>query len=443
MKIATEAGGSVGTGIMETPGASTSSLSEAPATQVATRRQRLAFGFLALVLLIATLLLRVPVFTSFDLHGFDEVLYASYVVMLEETGLAGYPDVVAAHLEHQAGLDHAVLPPTRFLYIYLGYTWQQIFGLEPFPALHAVSCFFSVLMVPLSLIAAARMSGSLRAGAAVGVLMLCAPTQIHMSQHALIDGVVAFWATLSLWLLFESMQRGVRPAVCVLLLLAATALILTKENAAFVYVGLVAAWVTLACLIRPERAWLPLATLGAAGVLALLILFALCGGVGVFVEIYQTLVAKAYQLPYAIYTGDGPWYRYLVDLMTMSPVVLMFAIAGALGPWRREPGVWAVTAFVLGTYLVMVNIKYGMNLRYACIWDLPLRLFAVLLLGRLCLRWQRGGVWLFWALIFLVCLQELRQYRIFFIDDDLYELISLRLQSAVNIIKLPGGSPIQ
>ena len=40
-------------------------------------------------------------------------------------------------------------------------------------------------------------------------------------------------------------------------------------------------------------------------------------------------VPKNLQLEYAILTGDGPWYRYLLDLMTVSPLVLILALGMA------------------------------------------------------------------------------------------------------------------
>ena len=46
---------------------------------------------------------------------------------------------------------------------------------------------------------------------AVLALMACAPTQIHMSQHALVDGFFTFWATLTLWMLWENLRQPLRP----------------------------------------------------------------------------------------------------------------------------------------------------------------------------------------------------------------------------------------
>ena len=207
--------------------------------------------------------------------------------------------------------------------------------------------------------------------------MVCAPTQIHMAQHALIDGFFAFWATASLWLLWENLRRPNYTPLLALYGLSLTLLVLTKENAMFVYLGLLA--------VLAANRWLRFGTMTSSllgvsiiGPLAgVVILVFLCGGVGTFYDTYRLLVSKASVLPYAIATGDGPWYRYLVDLLLISPLIFLLAW-GAIFKLRLtdKPSLFLVV-FVAGTYLVMCNIRYGMNLRYTTIWDMPLRYLAM------------------------------------------------------------------
>src|SRR5438045_6434072 len=61
---------------------------------------------------------------------------------------------------------------------------------------------FTLLLATLF---AARLGGFCYA-IGVGALMAFAPTQLHMSQHALVDGFFSFWATLVLWLFWENLQ---------------------------------------------------------------------------------------------------------------------------------------------------------------------------------------------------------------------------------------------
>ena len=187
-----------------------------------------------------------------------------------------------------------------------------------------VSSLFSILFLVLTAGFAGRLGGW-RIGLCVMALMVCAPTQIHMGQHALIDGFFAFWATASLWLLWENLRRPNYGPWLALYGLSLTLLVLTKENAMFVYLGLLAA-------LAANR-WLQFGTITPSllgisiiGPLAgVVILVFLCGGVVTFFDTYRLLVSKASVLPYAIATGDGPWYRYLVDLLLISPLVFLLA----------------------------------------------------------------------------------------------------------------------
>src|SRR5205823_14934006 len=96
----------------------------------------------------------------------------------------------------------------------------------------------------------------------------------------------------------------------------------------------------------------------------------LCGSAETFYLIYRLLVSKASVLPYAIATGDGPWYRYLVDLLLASPLIFLLAWAAIFRLKFADKQSLYLLMFVVSTYLVMCNIRYGMNLRYTNMWDM-------------------------------------------------------------------------
>ena len=86
----------------------------------------------------------------------------------------------------------------------------------------------------------------------------------------------------------------------------------------------------------------------------------------------------------------------------------------------------------------MCNIKYGMNLRYANIWDTPLRVLA---LNQMNLHLQFAADATGWPFSFdggvgLLCALELRQYVILFVHYPLYELVSEGLLRALKILKV-------
>ena len=374
---------------------------------------------------------------KFDAIGFDEGLYREYVNGLIEGGLTTYPDIVDHYIEIQEKLTGSILPPVRFLYIFSGYVWHQLFGSEALTALRDVASLFSVLTLLVSTFFAWRLKGKTWA-LGVAALMSVAPTQIHMSQHALVDGFFTFWALCCLFLLWENLRKPANWLFLTTYALTLCCLVLTKENAFFVFIALLVIvasnrWLSFGVVSRE----LLLSTI-AGPLLGLVILVFLAGGLGTLLSTYQLSVSKNYQLAYAILTGDGPWHRYLVDLLLVSPVILILAAGTVFRLDRSQKPELFLFIFIAASYLVMCNIKYGMNLRYANMWDMPLRFLAVSQLIAFTWRIDRYRSLIFSGAIILLCASELRQYIILFVHFPLYELVPEGLLRALHILKTPG-----
>lgn len=369
--------------------------------------------------------------------GFDEGLYRLYVNDLSRIGVISYRKIVDHYIETQKGLSYSILPPVRFLFIFAGYLWQLVFGEEALSALRHVASFFNALTLILSGIFAWRLKGP---ACALGVmaLMSCAPTQLHMSQHALVDGFFTFWALLCLWLLWENLRNPRRLPWLIAYCLSLSLLILTKENSFFVFIAIVAIiivnrWFQFGTVTRE----LLLSTL-IGPFLGVVVLACLVGGPDILITVYRLSTSKNLQLEYAILTGDGPWYRYLVDLLLVSPVILLLAFGTVFRlNLAKKPEIY-LTVFIAASYLIMCNIKYGMNLRYTNMWDMPLRVLAFSQIAALT-GVTRYRIWLSVVAITAIAALELRQYYILFVHYPLYELPTHLLMRALQILKYPGG----
>jgi hypothetical protein len=96
-----------------------------------------------------------------------------------------------------------------------------------------------------------------------------------------------------------------------------------------------------------------------------------------------------------------------------------------------------MSIFIAASYLVMCNVKYGMNLRYANMWDLPLRFLAfseIIWLASLLKRFQTQIVA---TAIMLLAAIEFHQYIVLAVRYPLYELITHDLLQALKILKTP------
>ena len=372
---------------------------------------------------------------AYDAMGMDEGLYRDYLNAVNDDGLGSYPELVQAYIIAQKERAGSILPPVRFLYIFSAYVCHSIFGTESLQALRQTAAFFSILTLTVATLFAWRQRGSTW-GLAMAALMVFAPTQLHMSQHALVDGFFTFWALLVLWLLWENLNaprdwRWLAPYVITFALL-----VMTKENAFFV-------WFAVFVLIVVNR-WLHFGTVTRelffatilGPLLGVVALVFLAGGFDILLQTYQLSVSKNLALEYAILTGDGPWYRYLVDLLLVSPIVLILALGAIFRLDRTKKPELFLSIFIAASYLVMCNIKYGMNLRYANMWDMPLRFLAISSLVSLFTPLRRRSNIVIGVAITLLCFVEMRQYIILFVQFPLYELVSEGLLRALKILKV-------
>jgi hypothetical protein len=91
--------------------------------------------------------------------------------------------------------------------------------------------------------------------------------------------------------------------------------------------------------------------------------------------------------------------------------------------------------FVLVTFAMMGNIKYGLSVRYTTIWDMPLRFLAVTQLALLSLRAGRWSTVIFGVAAVGLVVFELNQYRIFCVNFPAYALTDGELLRALQILK--------
>jgi len=393
----------------------------------------------ALIILAAGLLLRlVPFFGPVDRGTLDEQLYIVNVRMVEKDGLLNYSALVETYATAQAKMDLVMLPPTRFMYIVLGLAVDSAFHLGPKLSLRYVAAGFSVLSFLLAGLFAFRLAGA-RFGLAVGALMAVAPLELMMAHRELADGVFAFWALLSLWLLWENLQRPGRLGWLAAYAGAIAAMVLTKENAFFASVGLGGIICTAALVPRlniGKATWSTAAATLAGGLLGVLVLICLAGSPRTLIETYRLLVTKAEKMSFAYESGGGPWFRYIIDLMLVSPAVMLPAIGGIFGLRRDSRQGIFLLLFVLFSCAVMVNVRNGMNVRYATMWDMPLRFLAAGPLLQMAGAVRRAPLLSAAVLLAVVGGIELYQYWVIFVYHDLGEPITMYMMRALDIIRV-------
>jgi 4-amino-4-deoxy-L-arabinose transferase-like glycosyltransferase len=388
---------------------------------------------LAVIILMGALLRFIPS-AGFTSRGFDEHIYVYHLSFLETRGLFEYPDHCLDYLVKQAKDTNAIPPPSRVLYLFFAHLWRAVTGAELYPALVKTSALFSTLTLVLTAGFIRRIAG-LGLSLAVTALMSVAMNQIHQAQHAMNDGFFTFWCVLALWSLWENLQQPGRRVWMITYAVSLAAMVMVKENSFFVVVAI--------CGLLLLNRWLHFGTAGKplwlltfiGPLVGFVILVFLAGGIDVLVAVFRLVVAKSQAVPYMIKHGDGPWYRYFVELMLVSPLVMVLAIGRAFQLRAADKASLYLLLFVGFTMAMMVNIKYGMNLRYATIWDLPLRFLACAGLFQLCARFASHARLLTVVATVVFALLELNQYRVFCMKAPTYALTPAELLQAARVVK--------
>jgi hypothetical protein len=371
--------------------------------------------------------------------GFDERIYVAYVDRLTENGIGSYPSVFHDYIEQVSKAETVFLPPSRAGYIVPAWLLTKLTKGDSYEALRIVAAAGTWLFAMAGFIFARRWVTPRMALALLGLLM-CAPLQIHLSQFAFIDGVAAFCVLLTVASVWECLQQPHRIGWAITAAIGAWALVITKQEiAAFVGLYLIVALLLgkrLGFSTDRRPAFIALACASLLGVVTLILI---AGGTSPFLETFRIYSERSQTLPYAIATGDGPWNRYLVELVLVSPLVFILALCGI---FRGQPvgsmgRYWLL--FLVTTYALMCDVRYGMNLRYTAMWDFPLALFAVLAISSLTTRCRRPTVWAA-ALTCVVCLMTFWQYKAIFlprpgVPNGLYDPVPEYMLRAVQVIK--------
>ena len=415
----------------------------APAVPVVHRlaeiRKPVAIGVM-IVFLILGIFLRVHPTATFSRLGYDEYRYILFLKQTQQTGIANYAAVVRAYVDDQYKRPDAVVPATRVGFLAPVYFCLEVLKQKPFDALRNVAALASIALLAVATIWAYRLGG-LVPMVGTSVLVATAPLQIQLAQHTFIDAYFCFWAIASFWLAWENLQRPRRWFWLAAYALSLLMLVLSKESAVFVVAALLGIF-AVNCFLRfgvvtPHL--LAATVIGPA--IAVVFLVMLVGGLPEWIHFWQMFSAKSRTNWYSVVAQDGPWYRYLVDFVLISPLVAVLAL-GRMFNLRKGDRAEVLMAIFLGfSFVCMAKITNGVSLRYAAYWDIPLAWLAASQIFRLARQFPkiRPSI-LGFGLLSVVAVCGLRQYDRFFVQGGVYDPITSQLIQAADFEKpVPKG----
>lgn len=360
----------------------------------------------------------------------DVLYYQEYTRLIHEQGLGVYPELFTIYNQDPAFWQFP--NPFRIGYIALVSASAHVFGntVRNLEMLSLLSLGALLLSNGLFLLRFCRPETALFAGA----LLACSPTLLSTGTLPLPDMFSALALSLAIWTCYAAVHK--RSAWWLFSMCAALSILAKESNV---------------LLLAPFGAYILLSKAGwrkllyvaapAAGVGALYLVAA--GGLSPILETARIILNSPATNKYAIEFGSGPWQRYLVDFIAVSPLPTLGAIlyiGYSFGGKTATQSGEHETAHALGRYMAFVAalllLEYALftkNLRYVAVLDIPIRVLCALFLVRVAEKSTlcKGLVY---AATPLLCAKGVHTYLTLFIKGDVYDPLTFFLLRGLHMI---------
>ena len=399
-------------------------------------------AYVAVVLALAALAFWIVAHSLASAHHdpkSDDGYYLSYAQSVAHGGLGAFPNLFASW---NGDAGNWIYPsPLRIAFVCVAAAWVRVFG-ETLEALAWLSVASHAAWVLVTGFFARRHFEDRRA-LVLTALASFAPLLLGTARQAMQDSFLLVLLALACWTFLETLaqprSRGWRIAFVASFALA----ILTKELAVLLAPAFVLGWLVER---RGRAAELPLVTflgqIALAGLVTAPVFVLAAGGFGPLLETVGKVLGSPATNTYAIKYGSGPWYRYLIDFLCLSPGVTLLALgfAGALlvRALRERPARAEVQLGIVAAVLLFEMGFFTKNARYLMILELPLCAFAA---GMLCelvpaslrTRW----IWIGAATAGL-CFLDWRTFDYGWVQHGIYDPLSGLLFQLRDILPPPG-----
>ncbi|MFA5725169.1 MAG: glycosyltransferase family 39 protein, partial [Candidatus Omnitrophota bacterium] len=276
---------------------------------------------LALVIVLAVSLLlptlaRVPYFSYAD-----DVCYFKYATWIGEKGLNGLSGLFQGFIADQPNWFNP--HPLRIGFIILSAAWLKILGYSLLN-LAFLSLFSYALFLGFSYYFSRKYLGEQLALLLV-ILLAFSPLQMAMARRAFVDSSLNLFSLLAVWLFWDFLKNRGR-ARFILFVAVYTCSILIKETS-LLLIFVFFSFLLFSRFIYKEKVPFKKTTvLLALPVILAGLVYLACGVSSYMPGIIKILLMPAPADSYASLFCSGPWYRYLIDYMLLSPWVVILTI---------------------------------------------------------------------------------------------------------------------
>lgn len=364
--------------------------------------------------------------------GADEGFYFKYATYIGEKGVFGFQDLFRDYVQNQ---QNWLFPnPLRIGFIALSAIWLKITGSSLLNLAYlSLLCFYLFVFFSYCFV---KKYFSQELALLLTTLLAFSPLNMAVARRALMDSASNLFTFLSVWLFLESIkENNSRKSTLFVLIYSFT--ILTKEISVFLSVFFVF-YLFLRRIIFKKPLKLKdflAATVFPFGI-AGIVYIVMAGGISWVFDTAEIILNSPQNNQYALLFGSGPWFRYLIDWMLLSPWVFILALGFCIHYLTKNE--WQEEIFYLLLYSAMavfILSIFTKNIRYLIFLDMPIRLFSLLMLNELRKRFfkEKGFVVLVVLTVCISLFDYLNFYNLF-IRHSIYDPVTYWLLQAWHII---------
>jgi len=369
----------------------------------------------------------------------DEGTYFFYATSVSKYGLSMIPEIGRVFVER----EHLRLQPNplRVGHILAISSWFKIFP-QTYVSLACFSFLCFVLFLVVCFFFSRRLFGE-DVAYVFTLFLSSSPLLMAMGRRALSDTHGDLFCGLAVWLFLDFLHNR-KNAVYGLFLIAYSLAILARESSFVVWPFFVFGFIAWKYIYKNNVSlsylagiiFIPAVIVGTAYVF-------LFGGIKTSIDLLKTLFvthadASRQVSRFAIMYCSGPWYRYLIDFIILSPVTILLFLAFAGHKVLVRDMDWPV-AYFLGYFIMMLaffgSLENSKEIRILINLDMVVMLFSALCLWEL-FRFKKSEMSVHFVLIASVSVffvnyvnfTELFYYR------DIYDPISYALLWAKKIV---------
>ena len=362
----------------------------------------------------------------------DEGLYLNYSIGVSNNGIKGFHDLFKDYFSDQA---HRITQnPLRVGFIILTSIWIKLFGYSMYN-LAILSLFSYCIFLFLSFYFAKKYLDK-NLVLLFLILLAFSPINMAMARRALVDSTSNLFIFSSVLLFFENLREKKAFKNILFILIYAFAILIKESSALLALFFMLYIFIT-----RKKNAdYLSikgfLITTIAPFSIAGIIYIILAGGIEQFFKVMISVVTSPAVNAYAVFYCAGPWFRYLVDFMVLSPWVFLLGVGFVFLYLTKNKKRDELTYLLLFSFTLMFFHSFLIkNIRYLMILDFPLRLFAILMLYELLQPiFKQKAIYFIAALVIAISLFDYFNFHKLFVQFGIYDPVSLWLFQASHII---------